>query len=122
MARLNVQADVRSRLQAALTGATVRVSVPDPVPLPLVVVRREGGRMADQLNDHAGIGVDVWARTEAEAADLAMAASEAILTLPLADGYSRKHEETLMSDYDTDRDLPHWYGSYTVNCYRPNTD
>ena len=122
MARLNVQADVRSRLEGALTGATVRVSVPDPMPLPLVVVRREGGRMADQLNDHAGIGVDVWARTEAEAADLAMAASEAILTLPLADGYSRKYEEVLMSDYDTDRDLPHWYGSYTVNCYRPNTD
>ena len=62
------------------------------------------------------------AETEAEAADLAMAASEAILTLPLADGYSRKNEETLRSDYDTDRDLPHWYGSYTVNCYRPNTD
>lgn len=122
MARLNVQADVRSRLEGALQGATVRVSVPDPVPLPLVVVRREGGRMADQLNDHAGIGVDVWARTEAEAADLAMAASEAILTLPLADGYSRKYEETLRSDYDTDRDLPHWYGSYTINCYRPNTE
>lgn len=119
MDRPNVQADVRSRLQDALTGATVRVSVPDPMPLPLVVVRREGGAMADVLNDRAGIGVDVWARTEAEAADLAMRASAAVMALPLAAGYSRKAEETLRSDYDTDRDLPHWYGSYTINCYKP---
>lgn len=119
MDRPNVQADVRSRLQDALTGATVRVSVPDPMPLPLVVVRREGGAMADVLNDRAGIGVDVWAETEAEAADLAMRASATVMALPLAAGYSRKVEEVLRSDYDTDRDLPHWYGSYTVNCYKP---
>jgi hypothetical protein len=115
-----VQADVRERLADALTGVEVRVSVPDPMPLPFVLVRREGGARADVLNDRAGIGVDVWAETEAEASSLAMRVSDEIMALPLSAGYSHTAEEVLKSEYDPDRNAPHWYGSYTINCYKPH--
>lgn len=119
MGRMNVQARVRSALAAALPGVEVRVSVPDPRPPTLVVVRREGGRRENGLVDRAGVGVDVWARTEADASELAMRVSDAMLGLSFADGFARVEEESLRSDYDAFASSPRWYGSYTVLNFSP---
>lgn len=119
MGRMNVQARVRSALAAALPGVEVRVSVPDPRPEALVVVRREGGRRENGLVDRAGVGVDVWARTEADASELAMRVSDAMLGLSFADGFARVEEESLRSDYDAFASSPRWYGSYTVWNFSP---
>ena len=43
MSRLNIQGDVRRRLQEHFKGFTVAVSVPEKRKFPLVVVRRTGG-------------------------------------------------------------------------------
>lgn len=119
MPRMNVQAEVRARLEKSLGGVEVRTSVPDPRPPELVVVRREGGRMQNALLDAPGIGVDVWAPTEARAAELCQAAGEALLALEFADGFARVDEEVMLSQYDKLVDSPHWYASYSLVTYKP---
>lgn len=119
MPRLDVQAEVRRRLAEELRGVDVRVSVPNPRPATLVVVRREGGAMQDALIDRAGVGVDVWAPTEAGASALAGRVSDAMAALPFSGGFARVDEETVRSDYDVARKSPRWYLSYTIRTYVP---
>ena len=117
MRRRDVQGQVREAIATVLPGVEVRVSVPDPRPPTLVVVRREGGYAENALVDRAGIGVQCWAPTEAGAWDLARRCAEAMLRLRFADGFCSVTEESLRSDYDTVRGSPRWYGSYTVRAY-----
>ena len=124
MPRLNVQADVRSYLAASLDGVEVRVRVPDPRPERLVVVTREGGRRLDALRDRAGVGVLVWAPTEAECQELADEVADLMFALNgdfgFRRGYDLVEEEALYSDADTETrpDTPRWYGSYTITTHR----
>ncbi len=119
MPRLNVQADVRARLAVALAPVEVRVSVPDPRPARLVVVTREGGHLLNALQDRAGVGVLVWAPTEAEACDLAERVGDLMRALSFSDGYEGVAEETMRSDPDPDTRSPRWYASYTITTHRP---
>lgn len=118
MPRMNVQAVVRSKLEKAL-GVPVRASVPAQRPPTLVVARREGGRMQNALLDAPGIGIDVWAPTEAEAADLCQRAGDAMLSLTFAEGFALVNEEVMLSQYDKLTDSPHWYASYSLVTYKP---
>lgn len=119
--RLNAQALVRSALADALPDATVRVSVPNPRPPSFVLVRREGGSMADAYRDMPGIGVFCWAETEAKACDLASRASIAMLALEHVRGVARVDEEILLSSPDPEDKSPRWYGSYTLTTYQTNS-
>jgi hypothetical protein len=114
---LNVQADLRSRLESALGGVPVRVTVPAERPAELVVVRREGGRRINELLDRAGIGVTVWAGSEARAARLAHDVEIAMQRLTFADGYEVVEQEFSGSDPDPDTGSPRWYMSYTVTVH-----
>ncbi len=118
MQRLNVQADIRSRI-ASKTGVDVRTSVPKDRPAELVVVRREGGGMRDALVDQPGIGVDVWALSEARACEIMSEVSDAVMSLGFADGYAEVTEEVMRSDYDVLKRTPHWYASYSLKTYKP---
>lgn len=120
MGRMDVQAEVRRHLEAALGGVAVRTSVPDPRPRELVVVRREGGRRQDALVDSPGIGVDVWAPTEARACEIAHAAADAMAALPFADGFAAVSEEVLASQYDRLARSPHWYASFSLKTFKPD--
>lgn len=115
--RLNVQADVRERLEKALAPIPVKVNVPENRPPTLVVVFREGGRRLNSLQDRAGIGVNCWAPTEAEASELADRISDVILHLPFEAGYDLVREESLRSDPDPNAKVPRWYGSYTITTH-----
>lgn len=117
MRRIDVQGRLRAVLAGALPGVEVRVRVPDPRPATLVVIRREGGAAANALVDRAGIGIQCWAATEAEAYDLAERCSRVMRRLRMADGFGPVTEESLRSDYDEVRGSPRWYGSYTVTAY-----
>lgn len=116
--RLNTQAVVRAALAGALTDATVRVTVPNPRPDKFVLVRREGGRRLDLHRDNVGIGVDCWADTEANAAELASRMSDAMFALEHVDGIASVTEESFRSDPDPVDASPRWYGSYTLITYR----
>lgn len=118
MPRLNVQADVRARLAEALSPVEVRVSVPERRPKTLVVVTREGGRRLNALLDRAGVGILVWAPTEAEACELAHKAADAMAALPFAGGYDLVAEEVMRSDPDPDTKSPRWYASYTITTHK----
>lgn len=110
-------ADVRKRLADALSPVPVKVSVPDPRPRSLVVVRRTGGRRLNRLQDSIGIGVECWAATEQEAHDLAVSAASAIESLSFADGYEAARCESMRSDYDVAGASPRWYLSYTLTAH-----
>lgn len=117
---LNVQADLRARLEAALDGVTVRVRVPETRPTTLVVVRRDGGSAdAYSMLDRPGIGIDCWAPTEAKACALSEQVACAMAQLPFAGGYARVEQEACYSDYDTVAKSPRWYLSYTLTTYEP---
>lgn len=115
--RLNVQADVRRRLEEALPGVEVRVNVPPERPDRLVVVTREGGRRLNELQDRAGVGLLCWAPTEEEACELADRASDVMASLPFSGGYDLVREESLYSDPDPNARAPRWYGSYTITTH-----
>lgn len=119
MRRMDVQAEVRARLASSLPGVEVRVSVPDPRPERLVVVRRDGGAMRDGLVDEATLQVLMWAPTEAEASALAMRVSAAMLSLPFSGGFARVRETSLRSDRDLLTRSPRWFASYSVATYKP---
>lgn len=118
MPRLNVQADVRARLAKALAPVEVRVSVPDPRPQTLVVVAREGGHRLNALQDRAGVGVLVWAPTEAKACDLMERVGDLMAALPFSAGYEVVDEETMRSDPDPATKSPRWYASYTITTHK----
>lgn len=117
MPRLNVQADIRARLAKALAPIEVRVSVPSPRPETLVVITREGGRKLNRLQDRAGVGVYIWAPTEAQACDLADRTSDLMDTLPFSSGYEVVAEEVMRSDVDPETKSPRWYASYTITTH-----
>lgn len=119
MPRLNVQADVRARLADVLAPIEVRVSVPDPRPATLVVVTREGGHRLNALQDRPGVGILMWAPTEAEACALAERVGDLMQALAFADGYEDVAEESMRSDPDPDTRSPRWYASYTITTHRP---
>ena len=121
MAMLDVQGGLRRALAAALPGVEVRVSVPDPRPSTLVVVRREGGAYENALIDRAGVGIDCWAPTEAEAWELADEVAGAMSALTFADGFATVRMESMRSDYDVVSKCPRWYLSYTLQTYKPKT-
>ncbi|MBQ9058523.1 MAG: hypothetical protein IJ125_05015 [Atopobiaceae bacterium] len=118
MPRLNVQAKVRQALAQALPDIEVRVSVPDPRPKTLVVVRREGGRKLNRLIDRAGVGIFCWAPTELEVSELADKVSDALSSLDFRDGFALVEEEHMESDRDPLTKTPRWYASYTVTTYK----
>lgn len=119
---LNVQADVRARLVAAL-GVAVRAgqapdgSAEDPFPAELVLVRRSGGRRLDALRDRPGVSIDVWAGTEARACALAAEVDRVMRRLPFTGGYDRVDMESMRSDYDLVRHCPRWFLSYTITTH-----
>lgn len=116
--RLNAQAAVRAHLSKALPDAKVGVTVPRPRPEAFVLVRREGGARLDAHRDSAGIGVECWHSTEAEAADLASRMSDAMLALEREPGFASASEEAFYSDPDPEDASPRWYGSYTLITYQ----
>lgn len=120
MSALNVQADLRRRLAAAMPCVKVAVAVPETIPPELVVVRREGGHRINSTQDAPGVGVDVWAETEARACALASDVSAVMHSLAFADGYERVDEETMGSQYDVLSHRPHWYASYTLRTHNPD--
>ena len=118
--RLNAQAVARAFLAKALPDAKVGVTVPKPRPSLFVLVRREGGSMLDAYRDSVGIGVECWAPTEAEAANLAARMSHAMLALERQPGVASVVEEAFYSDPDPEDSNPRWYGSYTLITYEIN--
>lgn len=117
MQRMNIQATLRAYLEHKLDGVTVRVSVPDPRPDYLVVVRRIGGSMQDGLIDVPSIELLMYAPTEAKAADLAAKCAQAIFDLQYADGYASVDETYFYSDYDVTAKNPRWYAQYQIKTY-----
>lgn len=112
--RLNAQAAVRGYLARSL-DVPVCVSVPNPRPEKCVTVRREGGRIqSDKHRDKPGIGIYVYAKTEAEAADLAAEVSALMLKAHRLDGIADVQEEAFYSSPDLESNTPRWYGSYTL--------
>lgn len=120
MPTLNAQADIRTRLEAAL-GIPVRVRVPDERPPSFVVVSRGGGHRLNVLQDRIGIDAYSYAPTEAKAQALAADVSDLMLSLPktsFLDGYETVEEETMRSDPEADTDSPRWYASYTITTHK----
>jgi predicted RNase H-like nuclease len=115
--RYNAQGGVRDFLARTLEDAIVRVNVPNPMPQKFVLVRQEGGRRLDAHRSSAGIGVFVWAATEAEAYDLALRVSEAMRLLAYTAGVADVIEEEFGSSPDPEDKKPRWYGSYTLTTY-----
>ena len=95
MPRLNIQGDVRRRLQEHFKGFAVAASVPEKRTFPLVVVRRTGGAQEEGL-DRATLTVLVWDTTEQKAYDAAAAVSDAIALLPFYAGYAKVKENVFL--------------------------
>lgn len=124
MPALNVQADLRARLEKAL-GVSAYVNVPSGTtekrPKTFLVVRRNGGHRINRFQDRPGVDVYSYAPTEAKAAALAAKVSDFMIALPrtaFMDGYELCAEETLGSDPDMDGLGPRWYASYTLTTHK----
>lgn len=120
MPTLNVQADLRARLEKA-TGVPAFVNVPEERPKSFLVVKRNGGHRLNLLQDLPGVDVYSYAPTEAQAADLAARVSDLMLSLPrtaFLAGYETCDEETVRTDPDTDAGSPRWYASYTLTTHK----
>lgn len=97
----------------------VASSRPNPSPELAITVRREGGGALDSHRDAPGIGVYIWAPTEAKAAALAKRISREMLRLPGSKhGVAKTVEEALYSAPDPESKEPRWYGSYTLITYQ----
>lgn len=59
-----------ARTEAYCADVHVGIDEPNPRPARSVVVRRVGGFRLDRVRELARMGVNVWAATEADAADL----------------------------------------------------
>lgn len=117
---LNIQADLRRRLEEALQDIPVYVNIPEKRPQAFVVVQREGGS-ADNYSiiDRAGIGINCYAISESEACALCEKVVNAINALPFTGGYAKIEQEACYSDYDVSAKSPRWYLSYTFSTYKP---
>lgn len=118
MTRIGIQADVISRLAAALPDVTVARHVPDPRPKRLVTVRRTGGPQLDRLRDRPQIGIEIWAESESVCEALAEKISAIVRSLPFESGYARIEETALRSDPDVISKSPRWYATYTITTYK----
>lgn len=86
----DVEAAVISALSTALTAraepfaadVTVTRTVPDPRPERLVVVRDDGGPALGDVRALVRLGVNVWAATDEDAADLANLVVALVQALP----------------------------------------
>lgn len=120
---LNVQADIRQRLEGALGGVEVRVKVPADRPAELVTVTRIGGHSLDALRDDAQIAVMCWAKTEQRAFELANSVNQFMLDLRahgFSVGYSDVTCNSIRSFPDPDEPKqPRWFASYTLRTYEP---
>lgn len=120
MPALNVQADLRARLEKTL-GVPAYVNVPQERPSTFLVVKRNGGHRLNALQDRPGVDVYSYAPTEAKAADLASRVSDLMLALPrvaFLAGYETCDEETVRTDPDTGAGTPRWYASYTLTTHK----
>lgn len=118
MGRLNVQADLRARLENFLKPINVYTHVPEKRPQEFVVVKREGGRKLDALRDRPGVSILMWAPSEAKAYALAERVSSFMMQLRFCDGYDVVSEEVLRSDPDTQTKSPRYYASYTITTHK----
>lgn len=119
---LNVQGDLRLRIEKAMPDVAVRVSIPKPpdvMPASLITVRREGGHIVNSLIDAPGIGIYCYGNSESEAYKLAERVAEFMQTLSFADGYADIVQETMASDPDTELKKYRWYLSYSLKTYKP---
>lgn len=66
-----LRAALLARGEAYTTGVKVGVNVPNPRPVRLVTIRRDGGPRLDVARESARVGVNVWAATDQDCADLA---------------------------------------------------
>lgn len=92
----------------------VSVKVPNPRTDRMVIVRRDGGRQVDAVRETARIGVQVWASTEKECADLANLVRA--LLMAMADGapVCRVSETLAPSPVDDKSGQPMRYGTFTL--------
>lgn len=118
MGRLNVQADLRARLENFLNPINVYTHVPEDRPPTFVVVKREGGGKLDALRDRPGVSILMWAQSEAKAYALAERVSDFMAHLRFCDGYDVVYEETLRSDPDPQTKSPRYYASYTITTHK----
>lgn len=117
---LNIQADLRARLEVALNDVEVCVDVPAQRPPTLVVVRRDGGaRDTNSIIDRPTIEIECWDKTEAGACNLANEVAEIIATLPFTEGYANITQDAMYSDFDLVAKSPRWYLSYSFATYQP---
>ena len=116
---LNVQGDLRQRLDDYLDDVKVSVTVPFERPEKLVTVMRMGGRRRDALIDAPNIGIYCYAPTEQEAWELADKVADFIESLKFADGYAVIEMDSMYSDRDENTNSPRWYISYSLLTYKP---
>lgn len=118
---LNIQADLRKRLEDALDGVMVRVAVPADRPVELVVLRRDGGALdTNSILDRPTILIDCWAGSEARAYGLAVEVAKAVELMPFLGGYARVDMDSMYSDFDTVAKSPRWVLSYSFTTFKPN--
>lgn len=116
---LEIQRDLREKLATAFPEAEARLNVPRDVKCPLIVLRREGGRRLNSLQDRPGVGIYCYESSESEAEKLATTVSDFMETLSFADGYETVEQEAMRSAMDPDRRIPRWYLSYTITTHQP---
>lgn len=114
---LDVQADLIARLSAQFPDAEVCSSPSDPITMPTITVRREGGPRLNKLLDRPGVGLEVYGATEASTSDLANDVADFMSGLTFSDGYALVEMETMRSSPDLDTKQPCWYLSYTITTY-----
>ena len=92
----------------------VSVVVPNPRTERMVIIRRDGGRQVDPVRETARLGVQVWASTVKECADLANLVRA--LLLAMADGapVCRVSETLAPSPVDDESGQPMRYGTFTL--------
>jgi hypothetical protein len=70
-----------ARSETYVTGVKVSNAVPDPRPARLVTIRRDGGA-SDGLFDRPRLGVNVWAGTEQDCANLTRLVMALLFVVP----------------------------------------
>jgi len=73
---------LNARTEPYVTGVKVDHVTPNPRPVRLVTVRRDGGPRLDVAREAARVGVNVWAATEQDVSDLARLVRALIWAVP----------------------------------------